>query len=430
MSTLLLSPSLQPLGTNCILIGHYHKADCFWTRDEFLSICEHMLNGNPPTDFLLIYRDTDNRARFSKSKRARADRRASWSWDTITGRAKAKVGIGFYPSNREGKTRWGAMDFDAHNGEALRARQYALAAFEILYRHPQLYVVLSTSGSDGWHLFLFTKDFYPIADWTALLKQVASLIGAEIKTGICEIFPGDTRAGSLPYGIRAPGTWNAKTDTLGLIAYSSVEALLAQAKKERKESLFLYHATNGEKPAQLHDSGDLAFYCGINGEWKAQFAITQPGTRHNRLKELVYHIFRQVGKVVAQWNAETQYTEAQSKPQATLAEHLTEFDELWVWTEHQWFKELTAVENEKYEALSTHIERATFKIIRSFANKAEADGLPDFPFPVENVAARLGVSYQAVSKIRVRFEKAGIVEKTANHIPNRAAARYRWLLSS
>src|SRR6266566_584099 len=185
MSTLQLSPSLRPLGTNCILIGHYYNADCIWTRDEFLSICEHMLNGNPPTDFLLIYRDKDNRARFSKSKRSRADRRASWSWDTITGRAKAKVGIGFYPSNSEGRTRWGAMDFDAHNGEALRAREHALAAFEILYRHPELYVVLSTSGSDGWHLFLFTEDFYPIADWTAFLKQVAASIGAELNSGVC-----------------------------------------------------------------------------------------------------------------------------------------------------------------------------------------------------------------------------------------------------
>jgi hypothetical protein len=167
----------------------------------------------------------------------------------------------------------------------------------------------------------------------------------------------------------------------------------------------------GKNRAQLHDSGDLAFYCGINGEWKAQFAITQPGTRHNRLKELVYHIFRQVGKVVAQWNVKTQYTEAEPKPQATLAEHLAEFHQFWVWTDRQWFTELTAVEKENYKALSTDVERATFKIIRSFANKAEADGLPDFPFPVEHVAARVGVSYQAVGKIRIRFDKLNSSEK-------------------
>ncbi len=241
-----------------------------------------MLNGNPPTDFLLIYRDKDNRARFSKSKRSRADRRASWSWDTITGRAKAKVGIGFYPSNSEGRTRWGAMDFDAHNGEALRAREHALAAFEILYRHPELYVVLSTSGSDGWHLFLFTEDFYPIADWTAFLKQVAASIGAELNSGVCEIFPSETRNGSWPYAIRAPGTWNPKTDALGLIAYSSLEPLLLEAKKRRKESPFLYHGTNEAKAPQLHDRGQLSFYRGINGEWKTRFPIStlRPSQNH------------------------------------------------------------------------------------------------------------------------------------------------------
>src|SRR5262249_49600338 len=246
-------------------------------------------------------------AQFKKSKRARADRRASWSWDTITERAKVKVGIGFYPSNQQGKTRWGAMDFDAHNGEALRARELALAAFQLLYRHPQLYVVLSTSGSEGWHLFLFTKDFYPIADWTALLKRVVALIGAELNSGVCEIFPAETRDGSWPYGIRAPGTWNPKTDAVGLIAYSSVGPLLLQGKKGRKESPFLYHATNVAKPAQLHDREGLPLYRGTNGEWKVQFAISQPATRHHRLRELVHHMFRQVGKAVAKWNAESQY---------------------------------------------------------------------------------------------------------------------------
>src|SRR5437667_4976626 len=115
MSALLLDPDpvLPSLGTNCVVLGHYYKADCIWTRDEFLSICEHMLNGNPPTDFLLIYRKKDGSAKFEKAKRARADRRASWSWDTITGRARSKVGIGFYPINANGMTRWGAMDFDA-----------------------------------------------------------------------------------------------------------------------------------------------------------------------------------------------------------------------------------------------------------------------------------------------------------------------------
>jgi len=56
------------------------------------------------------------------------------------------------------------MDFDAHDGNALRARRFALAAFSVLQRHPQLYLVLDTSNSEGWHLFIFTGDFHPIEE--------------------------------------------------------------------------------------------------------------------------------------------------------------------------------------------------------------------------------------------------------------------------
>ena len=106
---LALDTATAALATNCVLIGHGSKADCVWTRDEFLTICEHMLNGNPPTDFLLVYRDKENRPKFAKAKTAKAGRRASWSWDTITGRAKSRVGIGFYPWNKDGETRWAAI---------------------------------------------------------------------------------------------------------------------------------------------------------------------------------------------------------------------------------------------------------------------------------------------------------------------------------
>ena len=424
----MLDLALSTLATNCVLIGHCSKADCVWTRDDFLTICELMLNGNAPTDFLLVYRDKENRPQFAKSKTAKADRRATWAWDTITGRAKSKVGIGFYPTNPEGKTRWGAMDFDAHDGNALRARGLALAAFYILLRHPQLYVILSTSGSDGWHLFAFTREFHSVDQWTSLFKQVAQLIGAEIVPGICEIFPGEVRPGSLPYGIRAPGTWNPRSDSLGLIAYSSISPLLAEARKERKEYPFLYHATDRVENGQLHDRGKVPFYRGAGSNWKKAFAITQPSTRRNQLKDLVHHIFRQVGREVARWNAEAQYIEASPIPRATLAEHLSEFDELWTWTAEQWYAELSDPERTQFDGRGTETERDAFRIVRSFARKAECDQMQDFPLSVEHLATALGVSHQAIGELRKRFVAYGIIEKTADHIVNRAAARFRWLL--
>jgi hypothetical protein len=107
MSALTLE-SATTLSTNCVLIGHFDKADVVWTRAEFLTLCEHMLNGNSQTDFLFAYRDKDNRPKFVKAKTAKANRYAPWSWDTIRGRAKHKVAIGFYPSNTGGKSRWAA----------------------------------------------------------------------------------------------------------------------------------------------------------------------------------------------------------------------------------------------------------------------------------------------------------------------------------
>jgi hypothetical protein len=426
MSSLTLN-SPAALATNCVLIGHCDKADVVWTWTEFRTLCEHMLNGNSQTDFMLVYRDDENQPKFAKAKTAKANRYASWAWDTIRERVKHKVGIGFYPSNAEGKSRWAAMDFDAHDGDALRARAFALAAFSILQRNPQLFVVLGTSGSDGWHLFVFTRDFYPIEQWTRLLKQVASLMGAEIKPGICEIFPDEVRAG-LGYGIRVPGTWNPKTDSLGHIAYSSVTPLLADAIERGKRSPFLCHATNEGKDPQLHDRMQPSLYRGFKDEWKSQFAISQPNTRHNQLKALVHHIFRQVGREVASRNAEAQYNEASPSPNATLAEQLEEFDSLWSWTAQQWYSELSDGEREAFDVLSSETQRDLFRIARSFARQAEIEERRDFPFPVEQVAARVGLSHQFVSNLRRRFVELGILEKTAPHVTNRTAARFRWLL--
>jgi DNA-binding MarR family transcriptional regulator len=245
--------------------------------------------------------------------------------------------------------------------------------------------------------------------------------------GICEIFPGEVRPGSLPYGIRAPGTWNPRSDSLGLIAYSSISPLLAEARKERKEYPFLYHATNRENDAQLHDRGKVPFYRGVGGEWKVKFAITQSSTRHNQLKRLVHHVFRQVGREVARLNAEAQFVAAIPKPRATLAEHLHEFEELWTWTSQQWERELSEAERQTLDALRTENERDAFRIIRNFARKAEQDQMPDFPLSVEHLAGTLNVTHQAVSKIRKQFIELGVIEKTADPIANRSAARFRWL---
>jgi hypothetical protein len=139
------------------------------------------------------YRDKDGKAKFAKAYRADVEKRMRWAWDTITAKAKSPASIGFYPTNAQRQSRWAAMDFDSHDDDQMRARDFAHKAFALLIREPQLYVALTTSAGDpqhsGWHLFIFTAEFFSCEDWTRLLRQVVDQIGVPIKPGVCESSP-------------------------------------------------------------------------------------------------------------------------------------------------------------------------------------------------------------------------------------------------
>jgi hypothetical protein len=427
------APALPSLATNCVLVGHAQKADVVWTRDQFMALCGLMLNRNELNFFLIPYREEDGAAHFAKAKKVRADKRAAWAWDQITGRAKNPASIGFYPRNRENQSRWAAIDFDAHDDDGARARELALTAFQLLYRHPQLFVVLCTSGGGGWHLFVFSRDFHPVEDWIKLLKQAATIIGANIRKGECEIFPSDSR-GQIGYGIRAPGTWNPKHDTFSLIAYENVAPLLfayrpplpTRAERERKRVSLSSRSNNGEEGHFLTYRGKGPVYRGEFDKWQTSFAITAPRTRHEKLKELVCHIFRQVSREMAQQNAELQYCEKTVQTKATLAEHLSEFEDLWDWLETQWLVELSESEHEKFDDLKMDSkDRDAFRIIRNFARLVN-DAEDDFRIVADHLAKRLAVTLQTACNIRRRFCGAGILVQTAPHTPQRFSARFRW----
>ena len=342
---------------------------------------------------------------------SRAERSTKWRSDFIR--------------NSCGQSRWAAIDFDAHDGNGARAKALALAASQILHRRPEFYLILTTSGSEGWHLFVFSAEFHPVENWVRLLKRVVDQIGAEIKTGICEIFPNETRIPSRPHAIRAPGTWNPKTNQFGAIFFTSATPLL-QEERKKEDSSFFYHSSHGASGGQLNDSRSRPLYRGGYQDWLDQFAITQPGTRHAQLRALVYCIFRQVGHSVGRERADRQYQAARVQPRATLAEHLEEFEELWSWTSKQWQGELSDLEQKIFVAFVTETERDLFRILRNFGQYAATNGQADFPFPIQHVADRLGVSFQHVSKLRQRFVNASIIVQTAPFVTNRSAARFRW----
>jgi hypothetical protein len=80
---------LPTLANNCYLVGEAKRADIIWTEGDFLALCEHMLNDNPPEHFLSVWIDKESREpQFKKpSFRYRADKRARWAWATVTEKA-------------------------------------------------------------------------------------------------------------------------------------------------------------------------------------------------------------------------------------------------------------------------------------------------------------------------------------------------------
>src|SRR5690349_18805279 len=86
------APRLPTLANHSFIVGKAKKADVVWSEDDFLALCEHMLNGNPLSHFLNVWLDVAGHARFAKASiRRRADKHASWSWNTINEKAKCKT---------------------------------------------------------------------------------------------------------------------------------------------------------------------------------------------------------------------------------------------------------------------------------------------------------------------------------------------------
>src|SRR4051794_6607948 len=117
---------------DCVLIGDGQRADLVWTKWQFAALCRFMLNGDPTGPFLMAYREDNQKPRYVRARNTKVGSRIDWSWNAMTGRSARKTSVGFYPSNHERKSRWGALDFDDHDGNRIRPRNLAIAALELL----------------------------------------------------------------------------------------------------------------------------------------------------------------------------------------------------------------------------------------------------------------------------------------------------------
>jgi hypothetical protein len=430
------APRLPTLANHCFIVGEAKKADVVWSEGDFLALCEHMLNENPLSHFLSVWVDLGGQARFTKaSLRTRADKRASWAWATIIEKAKAKTGIGFYPSNPEKKSRWAAIDFDAHNGEHAQARDRALQAFSLLLQHPQLYLILCASGN-GYHLFVFSRELHAVGRWIILLKQVCGWIGVPITDGTCEIFPNE-RAESQPTGkgIRAPGTWNPKSNTYSLIAAETIRPLLetlprtwssgvgkAKHALPRNSTALSLHKSTNTYFLSTHSSSTRAIVEGL----LASYPVEQKGTRNSVLMQLIGDLIHKFGREAAEWIVKEQYRRNQQNIGSSLDEHLREFATAWDGMHQKIVDSLSPEERQKFDALGSEHQREGFLIVRAFAGVAAHKGEKDFAIARASLADRLSITPPGATDVIQKLCDARIIASTQAYVRHKKPARFCW----
>lgn len=426
-STELRLPSLPPPSKAFSQLRWQPKpATAVWSKSEWTSLCAHLHNDNPEHHFVMGFRDVDECKKYVRSKKLGVERAITWSWSSLAGSPKSRLAFVPYSTNQRQQSRWGGLDFDAHHGEADRARELAWAAFRVLFNMPDLAVILETSGSGGWHVWAISPEFHDVGDWVRLLTQVAAVIGAPITAGVCEIFPHAATGLRFGKGMRAPGSWNPGTDQCNQIVWENTHTSLdlVLSGKSKIKSL-ICNGLQDHFPDR--ERSFLSLSPSRSVELLRKFGITMAATRNQKLVELVGEVFHQVGHATARRLAETQFSQKTVATRATESEHLKSFEALWQGLAAEWVSSLAAAERGIYDQLQSENERDAFRIIRSYARKAKADALPDFPIARDNLAERIGVTGKGAAWIRDKLATLGAITKTARYVPNKAATRYRWI---
>ena len=405
-----------------------------WTVQDLGRLWQHLQNGNGTFDWVMGFRDKATGAKkYVRSKRVPVDRGISWALATVQGRKTPDKSLAFVPysTNAEQMSRWGGFDFDAHDGDAERARRLAFGAFQRLLNCESA-TILESSGSGGWHVWAIACDFKPVAHWIRLLKGIARDIGAPVESGVCEISPPDTLSRGFGKGLRAPGAWNPGTNTFSEIHWQNADALIAGlppcvSGKSRRigevaESFSVASPIEKKTSLSLLSFSVLGkLIGGAEG-----FHIRQTATRREKLKGMIAASFHQLSRTVAEHLARTQFAEKTVATNADQAEHLKDFAEIWEWMESQWLELLAETERESLTLLSTDAERGAFRIIRSYAHKAALDGNTDFPVARDNLGERVGITGNGAGQLRSKLARFGIIAQTIPYRANVAAARFKW----
>lgn len=407
------------LGSDALLNRQGEPASRIWTAADWCTLCVHLHNENSPIRYVMAFRENTGQKKYVRAKNLPVGKAISWAWSSIAARPKSRIAFVPYSTNKDRMSRWGAMDFDAHDGNHQRARKFAFAAFQCLLNSDH-FLILESSGQ-GWHVWAVSKEFRNVNDWVRLLKDVAERIGVSIEEGVCEIFPPDSLSVGYGKGMRAPGSWNPATDTCNEIYWQNTNELLSDLiPKIESEQLTDIERNNSFSSSFLSLHPFLSRFV-------EESKITKAGQRNTQLGKLVGEVFHQVSYCVARKLVEEQFDAKTVATKATLEQHLGSFEKYWSGLNRLWDAELSEAEREVYHQLGETDQNA-FRIVRSFAAFSRANQDPDFPIAAENFGVRLGMTLQGACEVRKRLVKVGILRPTARFVRNQSAARFAWAL--
>jgi hypothetical protein len=290
-------------------------------------------------------------------------------------------------------TRWGALDFDNHDGS--KSREYwlphARKAFgAIAGRFDEAWLVESSPG--GFHIVGISDELVPAVEMRAMFGE-----WAPSGLGDVEVFPKQDRlTPSTPIGsaLRFPGfhqrkkVWSRFIERTGLadvnVSDAKLELWQEPTETERLESLY-HRVTSG-------------------------LIVTAPGQRFNTMKRIVGRLKgRTLDEGEAGWVHDRWFNENSGNIVTPFGESKAEF--------LKWFRKAAPCntdipDNEptpqqasmiaalpKMKNIRAENLAATVRLILSAKRFADSKGLPEFWLSLRDVADKLGVSVQTASNL-------------------------------
>jgi hypothetical protein len=230
--------------------------------------------------------------------------------------------------------------------------------------------------------------------------------------------------------MRAPGCWNPGSDSCSEIVRENCRTSLETVLSGKSKTAPLNyngletHFPDTKKKASFSPS---SLSNPFNSELLHKFGITKSNSRNDQLAALTGEIFNQAGISVARQLVQAQFQRKAVATEASEQQHMDSFETLWAGLAENWRSNLSENERQIFTRLETENERDAFRIVRSYARKAEQDGAADFPIVRDNLAERLGITGKGAAGIREKFVRLGVIKKTANYVPNKFATRFKWL---